>query len=100
VDPCYDHGPSSVVVGLACVCQDGRMEGHVITVVNTAFSPSLPTGFSRPFQRETIESGDSQAIHRFLRRFAIFLTSGALAGVGGGGRLAELAADWLSPVYR
>jgi hypothetical protein len=35
----------------------------------------------------------------FLRRFAVVLTSGALAGAGGGGGLAESTVDWFSPVY-
>jgi hypothetical protein len=54
---------------------------------------------SRPFQRVTVESGDSHEIPVFLRRFTVFLTSGALADVGGG-RLVESAADGFSPVYR
>jgi hypothetical protein len=33
----------------------------------------------------------------FLRRFAVVLTSGALAGAEGGGGLAESTVDWFSP---
>jgi hypothetical protein len=55
---------------------------------------------SRPFQRGTVESCDSQAISLFLRQFTVLLAPGALASIEGGGRLVESAADWFSPVYR
>jgi hypothetical protein len=85
---------------------------EVVPLVGPRYGPELPVakfllghywakidGIHGIPSREKQLRAATQAIHRFLRRFAVFLTSGALVGVGGG-RLAESAADRFSPVYR